>query len=216
MEADPVSGEALRETRRPHERRGDATGEHKEGSIFTRTRASTQAAARTGERDRRQPSGASPPQQEVRWIAKPATQLVLVLFQREPSSAAPLPSQPGQGTLRSPAAMRQGPPPMPTPPMGQSRIPGREPLPSPVEAASPPPELRSPISPAQPRTSGRVLSPTGMQSREEGPQPTLGRRPPTPTQSQSQPLQKTPTTSPTTRLVASAPRPRQPPPTGQS
>ena len=185
MEVGPVSGEARQETRRPHERRGDATGEHTEDRISTRTRARTRAAARTGERNNRQPSGASPPQQEVGRIAQPAPQLGLVPSQREHLSAAPLPSQPGQGTLRSPAVIRQVPPPTPTPLLGRSRLPVGEPLLSSVETASPPPELRSPTSPAQPRTSGRALSPTGTRSREEGPQPTLGRRPPTPTQSQS-------------------------------
>ena len=203
MEVDPVNGEALQETRMPHERRGDATGEHTEGRISTRMRARTRAAYKTGERNNRQPSGASPPLQEVGRIAQPAPQLRLVPPQREHPSSAPLPSQPGQGTLRSLAATTQGLPPTPTPPIGRSRVPVGEPLLSPVETASPPPDLRSPISPAQPRTWDRDLSPRGTQPREEGPQPTLGRRPPTPTQSESQPLQETPTTSPTTQPVAS-------------
>ena len=50
MEVDPVSGEALQETRRPHERRGDATREHSGGRISTRTRARTRAAGTSGER----------------------------------------------------------------------------------------------------------------------------------------------------------------------
>ena len=101
-------------------------------------------------------------------MAQPAPQLASVPSQREPPSATPPPSRPGQGTLRSPAARRLGPPPAPTPPLGRSRVPIGEPRLSPVETTSPPPDLRSPISPGQPRTSCRALSPSSMQSRAEG------------------------------------------------
>ena len=84
----------------------------------------------------------------------------------------------------------------------------------------PPPPLMVPTTvqdpdpscPSQQATSGTHHStPTPVDL-----QPTPGGRPPTPPQPQSQPLQETPTTSPTTRLEVSEPRPSQPPSTGQS
>ena len=64
-----------------------------------------------------------------------APQLKPAPSQTETASGALLPPQPGQRTLRSPAATRIGPPPTPTPPMGQPRVPVKEPLLLPVETA---------------------------------------------------------------------------------
>ena len=163
-----------------HQRRRDETGAHTEGRISTRTRARTRAAARTGEQTSRHPPGASPPQQALEQMTPPAPQLGPTPALTVPSSGMLLPPQPGQGILRSSAATRLGPPPTPTLPTGQSRVPVKGPLLLTVETASPPPELRSPIPPVQPRTSCGAFSSTGTQSREEGGLETVTVRTPPP------------------------------------
>lgn len=141
MEVDPGSGEPLHETRRPHEKRGDAIGAHTGGRISNRTTARTRAAATTSERarDNRQPSDASPPQHMVNWVAPPAPQLRSVPSQRAPDLPQRRLFHPNRGmamTLRSPVVMSLGPPPTPTPPLRRSRVPVGEPLLSPAETAA--------------------------------------------------------------------------------
>ena len=187
---DPVGREAKQETRRPHRRRGSVEeggdrsrtedGAYTEGRISTRTRARTRAAAGTGERANGQSSGAAPPQQEVERFTPPAPQVEPVPSQTETPFGVPLPPQPGKGVMTSPAATGLGSPPTPTLLLGRSRVPVGEPSLSPAETASTPPELRSPISSAQPGTSSPARSPTGAQSRAEAGLETLRVRTPSP------------------------------------
>ena len=84
-----------------------------------------------------------------------------------PPPWAPLPAQSRKGTLGSPAATRLGPSPTPTNSLGWSGVPVEETLSLLMETVSPPPERRSPTSPAQPRMSFEALSSAGTQSREK-------------------------------------------------
>ena len=143
-------------------------GANTEGLPSTRTKKRSREASRTGERANRQPSGTSPPQHAVAWMSSPAPQLGLVPSETESSPGAPLPLQPTQRTLMSPAAAILGPPPTPAPPLGWSRVPVGDPWSSPVETASPPADLRSPTSPVQPRTSFGARWSTGTPSRAKG------------------------------------------------
>ena len=148
IEVGPVRREARQESRRPHRRRGNVEdggdrrrtedGACAKGRISTRTRARTRAAARTGERVNRPPSGAAPPQQAVERFTPPAPQVGPVPCHTE----TPLPPQPEQGVMTSSAATRLGSRPTPILFLGRSRVPVGEPSLSRVETASTPRELR--------------------------------------------------------------------------
>ena len=177
VDVNPVRMEARQETRRPHRRRGrvEEGGDrnrteneaHTEGCISTRTRARTRATVRTDERANRQSSDAAPSQQKGEQSTPPAPQVRPVPSQTDASSGVPLPPQPDQGGMTSPAATRLGPSPTPTLLLGHSRVPVGEPSAWPAETTSTPPELWSPISPAQPGTSSRARPPTGAKSTAE-------------------------------------------------
>ena len=115
----------------------------------------------------RQPSGDAPPQEEVERFTPLAPQVRPVPSQTETPSGIPLPPQPEQGAMTSPAATNLGSLPTDTLHLRRSREPVGEPSLSPAEATSTPPEVWSPISSAQPGTSSRIRSPTSAQLRAE-------------------------------------------------